>query len=564
MNDIDRLTSGHAEAAVLASMVLDPKTIPVVLGILNCGSFFSEDHRLIFDAALAVWQRTSELDGLLLRAELEAHDQLDAVGGLDYLQRMIESTPSAANAVYYAEIVAEKARYRGLVSTVERMQTAINEPLSVDEQVERVLSLAVDLDKGSRPAGMVRGPILQCLADIAPVSVKWLWRGRIPLGRITLLVGRPGEGKSFLTTYLAARISTGSSWPDGADCPKGSVILISAEDDPSDTIRPRLDGHNADVGRVHLLSAVRKVGEDGKRHEVMFTLADVDALDEALQAHPDCRLVVVDPIGSFLGGRTDAHRDNEVRSVLAPVARLAEKHGAAVVVVAHRRKSGGTIADDLALGSRAFTGIARAVWHLTRDEQDKNRRLLLPGKNNLAPEGDGLAFTIGGEPPSISWERGLVRMTADEALAKENSESSRPGPAPEARNQAAEWLRDLLSGGPMEAAKIQVEAEAAGYAWRTVHRAKDGLGVKPVREHFGGPWMWRLPAGPASQDLTCHIPENEDNLASWHLRENDPETAVSDVPESLSCQVDESGTIGMDEDQERADTEAQRSRKVDR
>ena len=111
---------------------------------------------------------------------------------------------------------------------------------------------------------------------------------------------------------------------------------------------------------------------------------------------PDCKLVVIDPIGSFLGNGTDAHRDNEVRGVLAPVAMLAEKHGPAVLVVAHRRKSAGSIADDLALGSRAFTGIARAVWHLTRDPDDKARRLLLPGKNNLAREGDGLAFSISG------------------------------------------------------------------------------------------------------------------------------------------------------------------------
>ena len=180
---------------------------------------------------------------------------------------------------------------------------------------------------------------------------------------------------------------------------------------------------------------------------------------------------------------------------LAPVAKLAEKYGPAVLVVAHRRKSAGSIADDLALGSRAFTGIARAVWHLTRDSENKVRRLLLPGKNNLAPEGNGLAFTICGEPPAISWEREPVAMSADDALSVENGdEKKKPGPKSETRNKAAEWLRDVLKTGPMAAGKIKDEAGEAGYAWRTVQRAKDDLGIKPYRDQFGGAWMWRLPS----------------------------------------------------------------------
>ncbi len=375
------------------------------------------------------------------------------------------------------------------------------EPEALKGRINAMIDEAppVTIDEGD-------GPILTCLADVEPTEIKWLWFRRMPLGRITLLVGMPGEGKSFLTTYMAARVSAGSPWPDGNDCPWGSVILISAEDDPADTIRPRLDAHYADVERIHLLSMVRKAGDKGQSREVMFTLADVDALETALKRHSDCKLVVVDPIGSFLGGRTDAHRDNEVRSVLAPVAKLAEKYGVAVVVVAHRRKGGGAIADDLALGSRAFTGIARSVWHLTHDSENKRRKLLLPGKNNLAPEGTGLAFTIGGEPPAISWEREPVVMSADDALAVENgNQKGKPGPEPQARNQAVEWLRDLLSSGPTTVATIKAEAKDAGYAWRTVHRAKDELGIKPYREQFGGAWTWKLPLEATLQDTTCQV-----------------------------------------------------------
>lgn len=379
------------------------------------------------------------------------------------------------------------------------------EPDGLRAQVEQVVDAASPIDASE----ILGGPILTCLADVEPVEVRWLWPGRVPLGRITLLVGRPGEGKSLLTTYMASRVTTGSPWADGAICPKGSVILISAEDDPADTIRPRLDTHHADAKRVHLLSMVRKIGTDGGRQDVMFTLADLASLEAALGKCPDCRLIVIDPIGSFLGGGTDAHRDNEVRAVLAPVAKTAEKHGVAVVVVAHRRKGGGSFADDLAMGSRAFTGIARAVWHLTRDGENKCRRLLLPGKNNLAPEGKGLAFTIIGDPPTIVWERDPVAMTADDALIAENGNpEKKPGPKPEARNKARDWLRDLLRTGPMEAGKVKVEATEAGYAWRTVQRAKDELGVKPDRHQFGGAWIWKLPPEAKGEDGTCHDPQD--------------------------------------------------------
>lgn len=354
-----------------------------------------------------------------------------------------------------------------------------------DAEIDQLLS---QMEKAREP-----GPILTCLADIAPREVSWLWPHRFPLGRISLLVGKPGEGKSFCTTDIAARVSTGAPWPDGrGNAPLGSVLFVCAEDDPADTIRPRLDAHHADVNRIHLLSAIRRVTTDemGCRESsvVSFTLADVDAMSSALRRIEDCRLVIVDPIGSFLGGRTDAHRDNEVRAVLAPFNRALEKSGAAGIIVAHRRKSAAESADDTAMGSRAFTGIARAVWHLSRDSSDKTRRLLLPGKNNLAPEQDGLAFTITGEPAAIAWERDGVKMNADDAMADERDGEGG------SRNEAAEWLADAL--GDMEehpVADLKSKAKADGLSWRTIQRASNAVGVMRHRATFGGGMIWRLP-----------------------------------------------------------------------
>ena len=383
------------------------------------------------------------------------------------------------------------------------------------------------------------GPILTCLADVEPRPVSWLWPGRIPLGRITLLVGRPGEGKSFLTTDAAARITTGTPWPDGKHCPRGSVILISAEDDPADTIRPRLDAHRADVRHVHLLSAVRRVDDDGQ-YERLITLADVDAIEAALMRLSDCKLIVVDPIGSFLGGGTDAHRDNEVRGVLAPIAAMAEKYGPAVLVVAHRRKSTAGMADDLALGSRAFTGIARAVWHLSRDNDNKARRLLLPGKNNLAREGDGLAFSIIGEPPRISWERDPVAMSADDALAAENqSREQKPGPEAEALEAASEWLRSALADGPRLAKELFDDwKNGQGGSERTLKRAKHAIGAEAYRVDVPGPWWWRL----RGKDATP--PQGEYLGPLGPLAKNTANLPGFDGEESKDAKLCEPGTLG--------------------
>ena len=341
-------------------------------------------------------------------------------------------------------------------------------------------------------------PILIRMSDVEPTEVEWLWSGHFPMGRISLLVGPPGGGKSFITVYAASRVSTGSPWPDGSECPMGSVLLISAEDAASDTIRPRLDAQLADPNRVYLLSMVKKRQGDEER-EVLFNLQDVDALEKALRTIPDIRLVVVDPIGSFLGSRVDSHRDSDVRSVLAPISKLAEKYGPAVLIVCHTRKSSAESADDMTLGSRGFVGLARSVWHVMRDRENKNLRLFLPGKNNLAAQSGGMSFSIGGDPPCVMWDKTPVTMTADECIA---AQASKPGPDAGERKQAGEWLRNLLSDhGSMpvgdykqpEEGTIVSESKDAGFTWATMRRAKTDLRIVPYRDQFAGHWRWKLP-----------------------------------------------------------------------
>ena len=353
------------------------------------------------------------------------------------------------------------------------------------------------------PPVLPDGPVLVRMADIEPSPVEWLWPQRIPLGTITVLAGPRGIGKSFLTFYMAAHVSTGSPWPDAGECPKGSVILISFEDDPDKVIRPELDAHYADIQQVTLLTTVRKTDpRTGRQRKVMLTLDDVENLEIALQARPDCKLVIVDPIGSSLGRRVNEFHDNEVRSVLAPVMELAREYGPAMVIVAHHRKSKVGTADDLVLGSVASTALARVVWHVGLDEQDENRRLLLPGKNNLARKGNGLAFTIAGEPPTVQWERDPVTVTADDVLiVEDDGKGGRKKPSSPLES-AKGFLKGILAEGPKESALVERLAREQGISERTLNRARTALGVVAYKQGLGdeGRWLMKLPPPPVNPE----------------------------------------------------------------
>jgi hypothetical protein len=340
----------------------------------------------------------------------------------------------------------------------------------------------------------VAKPIVVRLADVKPEPLRWLWPGRIALGKLTMIAGDPGLGKSFLTLDIAARVSTGTPWPDAVDQPNqaGGVVLLSAEDDIADTIRPRLDAAGAEASRIMALQAVRQGGDAGGQR--MFNLAtDLAALNDAIRACNGCRLVVVDPITAYLG-KTDSHKNADIRGLLAPLSELASRHGIAIVAVSHLNKSGAGPAMYRTMGSLAFVAASRASWAVARDPDDHARRLLLPVKNNLAPDTGGLAYTLqaaaSGGMPSIAWDAQPVSITADEVLSIQGGDDERT-----AREDAATWLRDALADGPVPADEVKRQAKANSISVRTLKRAKIDAGVIAKREGFGpgAKWYWMLP-----------------------------------------------------------------------
>jgi len=369
-------------------------------------------------------------------------------------------------------------------------------------------------------------PRLAPLAGVRPQPVRWLWPGRVPLGKLTILDGDPGLGKSLLTLDLVARVSTGREMPDGSrgdlEGPAG-VVLLSAEDDPADTIRPRLDVAGGDPARVAVLQAVDEVevADDGgeRRRERGVTLADIEPLRQAIQ-ETGARLVVIDPVMAHVG-KADSHRDAEVRGLLRPLAELAQETGAAILIVRHLNKSAGGNPLYRGGGSIAWIGAARSGLLVAPDPDDETgqRKVLAVTKSNLAQPAPALAYTIeavvhegAGFVPRVCWH-GESAHTARSLLAQPTEDGERS-----ALEEAKAFLLDLLGAGPVEADRVHREARAAGIADVTLRRAKALLGVRSAKTTWGGCWQWALPESRTNAPKMLIDAEDAHPLRDEHLR----------------------------------------------
>lgn len=316
------------------------------------------------------------------------------------------------------------------------------------------------------------------MSDVKAEQVQWLWWPYIPLGKLTIVEGDPGLGKSWITMALSTHISLRKRFPGQDSGTQGTVLIMSAEDGLGDTIRPRLDTMQADVSKIYALEDPVTLDEDG-----------IEDIDEWLHKIKP-KLVIIDPVVAYMGGRVDLHKANETREVMARLSRLAENHHCAIVAIRHLTKGGRDKSIYRGIGSIDITAAARSVILVGRNPDKPNEgRVLCHIKCNLAPLGRSQAYVLDPKSKTPFRFEGPVDFTAEEVFKAEAAPGE--GKDNDQWGQVCEWLREALEAGDRDSEEIKQEAEARGYDKQLLNRVRKDLSVK-MKLGKKGRVMWSL------------------------------------------------------------------------
>lgn len=350
------------------------------------------------------------------------------------------------------------------------------------------------------------GVVLACGSDLNPKPVEWLWHNWLALGKMHILAGAPGQGKTTIAVgAFGATVTIGGRWPDGSSCRPGNVIVWSGEDDAADTLLPRFLAAGGDRSRIYFVQGRR---DEGGLHP-FDPARDMLQLVAAIRDAGGASLVIVDPVVSAVTG--DSHKNTEVRRALQPLVDAAANGRFAVLGITHFAKGGqGSDPTQRVIGSVAFSAVARVVLVAARVNggDGEDRRILARSKSNIGPDDGGFEYHLEQSEPlpgiqasRVAWGQ-AVEGTARELLTDPAVDDDC---AESARDTAEEFLSGLLSAGSTPTKTVESEAKSAGIAWRTVRRASEQLGVKK-RKSLGG-WYWTLPSGTRQPGQVVHPPK---------------------------------------------------------
>ena len=311
-------------------------------------------------------------------------------------------------------------------------------------------------------------------------KIDWLLYPFIPFGKVTIVQGDPGEGKTTMVLQIIAKLTKGEAvLPSGSDEPAleaktvdlepVNVIYQTAEDGLGDTIKPRLLSAGADCSRVMVIDD----------NDQALTMMDA-RLEEAI-IKTKARLVVLDPIQGFLGAAVDMHRANEIRPLMKRVAVLAEKYHCAIILIGHMNKNSNGKSSYRGLGSIDFQAAARSVLIVGRIKDEPEIRVVCHVKSSLAPEGKSIAFRLD-KDTGFEWI-GEYDISADDLLSGDNRGQK--------IHVAKEFLQEFLVSGSVAQTKVAEEAEVRGIKKKTLWNAKKELEIDSVK--IGNQWFWMLP-----------------------------------------------------------------------
>ena len=316
-------------------------------------------------------------------------------------------------------------------------------------------------------------PMLR-MADVELTSVDWLWFPYIPFGKLTIIQGNPGEGKTYFAMRLAAACTNRKPLPGMETLEPFNIIYQTAEDGLGDTVKPRLMEADADLERVLVIDD----------RDTPLTLAD-ERIARAIREN-NARLVIIDPVQAFLGADVDMNRANEVRPIFRSLGDIAQATGCAIVLIGHLNKAAGTQSTYRGLGSIDITAAVRSLLFIGKLKDSPTTRVLIHEKSSLAPPGQSLAFSLGDEK-GFEWI-GAYDITADELLAGTDTAKTESKTA-----QAQMLILELLADGKrMPSAELEKAVNERGISSRTMRTAKSRIGDRLVTEKDGTAWVCYL------------------------------------------------------------------------
>lgn len=357
-------------------------------------------------------------------------------------------------------------------------------------------------------------------SDIKPMPIAWLWPGWLAAGKLHVMAGPSGVGKTTIALAMAATLTSGGRWPSGEPAKPTNVVIWSGEDDPADTLVPRLIACGADMNRVFFVDGIFTSG----KKRAFDPANDIDLLHTQIQRVGNVGMAIIDPLVSAVAG--DSHKNSEVRRALQPLVDLAQSTRAAMVGISHFAKSSnGRDPVERVVGSLAFGALARIVMAAAKlSEEQGGGGMLIRTKSNIGRDNDGYRYAIRlcelpdhpdiGETAYCEWGeaiKGDARTLLDSAEATTDPEERSE------REEAREFLLTVLADGPVSTKQIKREADENGYAWRTVRRAQQDLCIIPAKSGMKGEWRWQLPP---KMSKTAEDVQNVHVGKVGHLRES--------------------------------------------
>lgn len=393
----------------------------------------------------------------------------------------------------------------------------------IDCNIKKSLDDGVELVQGS---------------SLKPEPIQWLWEGWLPLGKLIILAGEPGTGKTTTALNFAAQVTAGGAFPDGSTCPEGDVLIWSGEDDPSDTLLPRLQAAGAKTERIFFVGDRSVTGE----RRPFDPSTDTAELMKATKQLPNLQMIIFDPVVNAVAG--DSHKNTEVRRALQPLVDIAAQVGAVLIGITHFSKAGaGQDPTTRVIGSVAFSAVARVVLVCAKinDKDGTERRILARSKSNLGPDDGGYSYTLdqvqaypGIWASKTFWGEALTGSA--KALLAQTDESLGTAQI----FDVASLLREELTEDCWTNAKEVTQSIVAhGFSAKQVWSASRRLGVIRKPGGYQGAWYWRLPGGP---DPGLSMASSDSSDSTFQKRESLESLNKSGITgEELPCDCEERG-----------------------